>query len=376
MRFLTAGESHGESVIAILEGFPQGVKIEPSFIDSELKRRMGGHGRGRRMQIEEDKVRILSGLRNKLTMGSPISMSVKNRDHRIFAHKKDGQELLLIPRPGHTDLAGCLKYGETDVRNILERSSARETVTRVCVGAVCKQLLSEFQINIASYVTGVGKISSHKRPKDIDDIKRKVKRSKLSCIDPVKEKLMIAEIEKAHTQSDTLGGVVEIWAENVPPGLGSVMHFDSRLDGRLAFYLMSIPSIKGVEVGAGFEYARRKGSASHDAIYFSKDRSFYRKSNNSGGLEGGVSNGETIITRVGAKPIPTLKKPLSSVNLRTKKKEKAIVERSDICVVSAIGVVAESMVAIALVESFLDKFGADSLVELKRNYKNYIKSIS
>ncbi|MCM8773958.1 MAG: chorismate synthase [Candidatus Omnitrophica bacterium] len=381
MRFLTAGESHGEGIISIIEGFPKGVKIEAHFIDRELARRRSGYGRGKRMQIEEDKVEILSGIRNKITLGSPICMLVRNKDKKIFTQEKDFLPPLSVPRPGHADLAGCLKYEEKDIRNILERTSARETVSRVCIGAVCKQFLNNFNVNLGSFVVGVGKIISSYKPTSVREIIEKTASSKLNCIDREKEKLMIKEIEKAKAEGDTLGGIVEVWADNVVYGLGSGWHWDRRLDAKIAYYLMSIPSVKTVEIGGGGNYAQSRGSQSHDAIYFSKGRSklglkncFFRKSNNAGGIEGGISNGETIVVRIAAKPIPTLLNPLSSVNLSTKKVEKAIVERSDICVIGALGVIAESMLAIALTEAFLDKFGSDTLKEIMRNYKNYVKA--
>jgi len=384
VRILTAGESHGRSVAVILEGFPKGVKIEAGSINEELRRRASGAGRGKRMSIEQDMVDIVTGLRNKVTLGSPITMLVKNKDARFFSQRKDNLPSLAVPRPAHADLAGALKYQEKDVRNILERASARETVSRVCAGGVCKQFLSNFRIEIASFVTGVGKVASSKKPKDICEIVKKTKNSKLNCIDKDKEKLMIKAIEAADKEKDSLGGVVEVWIEGVCPGLGGFMHFDQRLDAKLAYYLMSIPAVKGVEIGLGFEYAKKKGSASHDSIYYSSGESlshtaenkqgFYRKTNNSGGIEGGISTGEPIVLRFAMKPIATLRKPLDSVDLATKKKEKAIVERSDTCAIVACGVIAESMCAIAIAEAFLDKFGRDSLKEIERNYANYTKS--
>lgn len=373
MRILTAGESHGACLTAIIEGFPKGVKIEEEKINEELKRRMSGIGRGKRMAIEEDKVEFLSGLRNKMTLGSPIAVRVNNRDIKIFPQSKDELFPLLVPRPAHADLAGAIKYGEKDIRNILERASARETVSRVAIGAVCKQFLANFNIKVASFTINVGRVSSDKKPRSVSDIINKVKNSQLNCLDAEKEEAMIREIEDAGKQKDSLGGIVEIWVEGVPPGLGEVMHFDRKLDAKLAFYLMSIPAVKGVEVGLGFEYSRKRGSVSHDAIYYSSSTGFYRKTNNSGGIEGGISTGEPIVLRIAMKPIATLMKPLDSVNLITKKKEKAIVERCDTCAIVACAVIAENMSAICLTEVFLDKFGQDNLAEIKRNYTNYTK---
>lgn len=373
MRLLTAGESHGEAEVAILEGFPKGVKINQDEINQELKRRMSGFGRGARMAIERDQVIIASGLRNKITLGSPITLIVSNKDTKIFSQKSDNLTKLCIPRPAHADLSGALKYQETDIRNILERSSARETVARVCAGSVCKQFLSNFNIALRSFTVSLGGIDSSLKPKNISEIISKTKSSKLNCIDKGKEKLMLKAIGKARKEKDSLGGIVEVYIEGFPAGCGSFMQFDRRLDAKLAAYLMSIPAIKGVEIGLGFEYAKKRGSLSHDAIYYAKNKGFYHKTNNSGGIEGGISNGAAIVARVAMKPIATLCKPLDSVNLLTKKSEKAIVERSDTCAIVACGVIAESMAALAITESFLDKFGSDALGQIKANYKNLNK---
>lgn len=380
MRILTAGESHGEYITAIIEGFPKGVRVSGEFINQELKLRMSGAGRGKRMAIEKDKVAIVSGLRNKVTLGSPIAMLVKNKDAGIFSQRKDNLPALSIPRPAHADLAGALKYQDRDVRNILERASARETAARVCAGAVCKQFLANFGVKIASFTVSVGSVVSEKKPLHAAEIIREVKNSQLNCIDKQKEKLMLAEIAQAEKEKDSLGGVCEVWIEGVCPGLGDVMHFDRRLDAVLAYYLMSIPAVKGVEVGLGFEYAKAQGSCSHDAIYYRAQSAaaggkFYRQTNNSGGIEGGLTTGMPVILRAAMKPIATLREPLDSVNLISKKKEKAIVERSDTCAIVACGVIAESMTAIAVTEAFLDKFGRDSLWEIKTNYNNYLKAL-
>ena len=371
MRILTAGESHGQYLVAILEGFPKGVKVDQKIIDQELKRRMSGPGRGKRMSIEKDSVNIVSGLRNKVSLGSPIAMLVKNKDAKIFTQKADNLSSLSIPRPAHADLAGALKYQETDIRNILERASARETAARVCVGSVCKQFLNNFNIRIASFTVGLGDVISDKKPKGVSEILHKIKNSKLNSID--KEKLMLAEIKKAKDTKDTLGGIIEIWVEGAPAGLGSCMHFDRRLDSKLAAYLMGIPAIKGVEVGLGFEYALSTGSETHDAISYSKAKGFQHKSNNSGGIEGGISNGEPIVLRIAMKPISTLAEPLDSVNLKTKKTDKAPTVRSDTCAIVACGVIAEAMGAIVITEAMLEKFGCDSLTEIKTNYNNFLK---
>ncbi|RKY42488.1 MAG: chorismate synthase [Candidatus Omnitrophota bacterium] len=375
MRFLTGGESHSKAIVAILEGFPKGVRIDERVINRELERRQQGFGRGKRMQIEKDRVEIISGLRNKVTLGSPICMVVENRDQKIYPQKKDELLPIRVPRPGHGDLAGSLKYGEKDITNILERASARTTVAWVCIGSICKQLLSQFNIKIASFVVSVGKIFSSKRPKSVEEIIKKTKISLLNCIDRGAEKAMVKEIRKAERAGDTLGGVVEIWAQGVPPGLGSFMHLDRRLDAKIAFYLMGLPGVKGIEIGLGFEYARKRGSSSHDVISYSSLKGFYRKTNNCGGIEAGISNGQPIVVRVAMKPISTLRKPLDSVNLLTKKREKAPVIRSDICAIVPLGVIGENMLAIALGELFLEKFGNDSLREIKKNYRNYLKTL-
>ncbi|UCC96214.1 MAG: chorismate synthase [Candidatus Omnitrophota bacterium] len=375
MRILTAGESHGPYMVAILEGFPKGVKIEEKFIDQELKRRMSGLGRGKRMQIEKDKVEILAGLRNKYTLGSPIAVAVKNKDTKIFPQKKDNLAPLVIPRPAHADLAGALKYQETDIRNILERASARETVCRVALGAICKQFLLLFGIKIASFTVRVGKVCSTKKPHNISEVIRKGRTSKLNCIDREKERLMAQEIKRAEKDMDSLGGVAEVWIEGVPVGLGSFMSFEKRLDARLSSCLMSIPAVKGVEIGLGFEYAHRRGSKSHDAIEYCKRKGFLHPTNNAGGIEAGISTGSPIVLRVAMKPIATLRKPLDSVNLLTKKSQKASVVRSDTCAIVACGVIAESMSAFVLTEVFLEKFGCDTSREIKANYQAYLKHL-
>lgn len=375
MRILTAGESHGLSNVAILEGFPKGVRIEQHFINEELKRRTTGVGRGGRMLIEEDRVEIVSGLRGKVTLGSPIAVLIKNKDAKIFPQESDSLISLSVPRPAHADLCGALKYGETDLRNILERSSARETVARVAIGAICKQLLSLFRMRISSFTVGVGGVFSKVKPRNISHMLLCKNHSELNCIDVSAERRMIKEIKRVQSSGDSLGGVVEVWAEGIVCGLGSFMHFDKRLDAKLAGYLMSIPAVKGVEIGLGFSYAQEKGSLSHDAIYYSKSKGFYKKTNNSGGIEGGISTGSPIVIRLAMKPIATLCKPLASVDLVTKKKKKAMVERCDTCAIVALAVIAEAMSAIAITESFLEKFGCDSLAEIKRNYYSYLKSI-
>jgi len=367
---MTAGESHGKGMVAILEGIPSGLRLVKEVINGELKRRKWGYGRGKRMEIEEDKVEIIAGVRNNLTLGSPIALFIENKDYKI-------EELpsLFCPRPGHADLAGVLKYNTKDIRNILERASARETVARVAVGAICKILLSEFNIEIISHVLQIGKIKVEKRIRDFHQIKDLAERSILRCIDKSAERKMLKEIEEAKEKKDTLGGVFEVIILNTPPGLGSFMQYDLRLDGRIAQAIMSIPSVKAVEIGEGFLNASLFGSEVHDKIYYEKKRGFYRKTNRAGGIEGGLSNGEPIIIRGYMKPISTLLSPLDSVDIITKKKAKAIVERADICVVPSGGVIGEAVSAFEIAWAMREKFGGDSLLEMKRNYRAYIQSL-
>ncbi|HQP91422.1 MAG TPA: chorismate synthase [Candidatus Omnitrophota bacterium] len=344
LRFLTAGESHGRCMIAILEGMPAGLKLDLKEVNMELKRRQLGYGRGDRMKIEGDSVETLSGVKNGLTLGSPIGLYVKNNDFRI-----DDLIALTNPRPGHADLVGCLKYGHRDIRNVLERASARETVSRVAIGAVCKLFLKEFDIRIFSEVLAIGGETS-------------------------KEK-MNKKIDVAKKNLDTVGGLFSVTAIGVPVGLGSYVSADRRLNARLSGALASIPAIKAVEIGLGSGYASNLGSKVHDAIYYSKEKGYYRKTNNAGGIEGGVSNGEPIVVRCTMKPIATVGKPLDSVDIITKKAVKAAVERYDTCAVAAAGVVAESVMAYELARASLEKFGGDSMQEVKRNYKGYLRSL-
>ena len=344
LRCLTAGESHGKGMVAILEGFPAGLKIDLAAINKELKRRQAGFGRGKRMQIESDRAEIISGLKNKHTLGSPLTLLIKNKDASIEKLHK-----VLAARPGHADLAGLLKYGFNDIREVLERASARSTVATVGVGALCKKLLSEFGIIIASRVLSIGGESTKQG--------------------------ITAKITEAIKNKDTVGGIFEVVAKNVPLGLGSYVQSDRRLDSRLAAAIISIPGIKSFEIGLGLGYAVSFGSEVHDAIYHDNKKGYFRLQNNAGGIEGGISNGNEIILRACMKPISTLMNPLDSVNIHTKKSAKAAVERSDICVVESAGVVAESATAFVLAEVFLEKFGSDCLKDIKESYKNYLKRI-
>jgi len=344
LRFLTAGESHGKALLAILEGMPAGLKVDKEQINQQLKRRQAGFGRGGRMQIESDKAQVLCGLKKNITIGSPIGILIENKDSSIEQLPR-----VVCPRPGHADLAGLLKYGFSDARNVLERASARETAVRVGVGAVCMILLKEFGVSILSRVVMIGGET---------DVKK-----------------MCDRIVEARDKKDTVGGIFDIAIKGVPAGLGSYAQWDGRLDARLAQMIISIPGIKAVEFGLGSGYAAKFGSECHDAIYYSRKKGYFRKSNNAGGIEGGLSNGEPIIVRVCMKPISTLMRPLDSVNITTHKPAKASVERSDICAVESAGVVAESCCAFVLADAFLEKFGSDCLTDIKTNYKNYIKRL-
>jgi chorismate synthase len=343
LRFLTAGESHGKVLLGILEGVPAGLGVDKRFIDKELTRRQSGYGRGERMKIEKDKIEIVSGLVKSTTIGSPIGLLIKNKDFSI-----DNLPPLYFPRPGHGDLAGGLKYGFGDLRCVLERASARETAMRVAVGAICKILLEKFKIKVLSKVLSIGGESQEKGIREI--------------------------IDQANQAKDTLGGIFEIIVKGVPVGLGSYVHYDRRLDALLAMALMSIPAIKGVEIGLGFVYADKFGSQVHDAIYYNKARGYYRLTNNAGGLEAGVSNGQDIVLRACMKPISTLGDPLDSIDIRTKKPHKAQVERYDTCAVYSASVVAEAVVAFEIAKVFLEKFGGDSIKEISRNFSSYIKN--
>ena len=389
LRYLTAGESHGPQLTAIIEGMPAGIPLVADFINHELFRRQQGYGRGGRMKIESDTVEILSGVRWGETIGSPITLVVRNRDWQNWLEKmsplaqyRDDSSAVTRPRPGHADLSGVLKYGHTDVRNVLERSSARETAVRVAVGAVAKLFLREFNIRVGGFVTGIGGISATQPDLSYEDIWRLAEVSELYSCDPLSEAAMKKAIDVAKDEGDTLGGLLEVQVLGAPPGLGGYVHWDRKLDGRLAMALMSIQAIKGVEVGIGFEAARRPGSEVHDEIFRDAARiergetnPYYRTTNNSGGIEGGMSNGEPIVLRAAMKPIPTLYKPLRSVDLQTHEPFEAIVERSDICAVPAALVVAEAVVAIEICNAFMEKFGGDSLVEIKRNYDGYLGQV-
>ena len=370
LRFLTAGESHGQALVAVLEGMPSGVPITPERINVELRRRQGGYGRGGRMQIEQDAAEILSGVRRGLSLGSPIALLIRNKDHSI-----DRLPRVAHPRPGHADLTGALKYDHRDIRNVLERASARETTARTAVGALCKCLLGAFDIEVFSHTVAIGDVTATAPWRSGARFRQVVERSPVRCADPRAERRMMAAIDRAKAAGDTLGGIFEVVAAGVPAGIGSYVHGDRRLDARLAYGVMSIQAVKAVEVGAGFAAAARAGSRAMDEIFYAKARGFYRRSNHSGGVEGGMSTGEPILVRGYLKPLSTLMRPLRSVHIDTKRPVRATVERSDVCTVPAAGVIGEAMVAYVIADAFREKFGGDSLREIRRNVAGYVRQI-
>jgi len=387
LRFQTAGESHGQALVAILSGIPAGLCIDFEYVNRELKRRQGGYGRGGRMKIESDAAQFLSGVRHGHTIGSPISLLISNHDWENWKEAlavEDSPETrakhkaLTRPRPGHADLAGCLKHNFPEARYVLERASARETAARVAAGAVAKLFLKEFDIEVASHVVAVGSAALKDAQVPFEKVLalRATEDVVLSCVDAATEARMKEEVDKALEARDTVGGTFEVIAHGVPPGLGSCAQWDERLDGQLAQAVMSIQAVKAVEIGSGIEAAGRPGSQVHDEIGYDQESSrFTRKSNRAGGLEGGISNGEDILVRGYVKPISTLRRPLESINLETKETATAAYERSDVCVVPAAGVVGEAMVALTIGRSFLEKFGGDSMLETKRNYSAYMEQV-
>ena len=408
LRFLTSGESHGKALIGIIEGIPSGLYLSEEDIERDLKRRQSGYGRGARMKIESDHAEILSGVRWGKTIGSPISLLIENKDWKNWQDvmstdnpplppfSKGGMGgFVTSPRPGHADLAGAIKYGTHDIRDILERSSARETAMRVALGAIAKKFLSKFGIHAGSYVVQIGKIKINtlilesSNPRTLESIFKKAEMSPVRCPSKETTKKMIKLIDKTTKEGNSLGGIFEIFVIGVPAGLGNHVQWDRRLDGRLAQALMSIQAIKSVEVGLGFEMAEHFGSEVMDEIFYRAKSlnpqirtpnselitGFYRKTNYAGGIEGGITNGMPIILRASMKPIPTQKKPLRSIDIITKKPVEAAYERSDICAVPAAGVIGEAMAALTITDAFLEKFGGDSIVETKRNYDSYIEQI-
>jgi len=379
-RYLTAGESHGSALTAIIEGVPAGLSLDEEYIAYDLARRQGGYGRSARMKIEQDRAEILSGVRHGLTIGSPISLLIRNRDWENWkeimavATTETESEKVTRLRPGHADLAGTIKYGLDDIRPILERASARETAARVAVSAVARKLLKEFGIELHSHTIAIGGVYAK------NDGSGKihwdnVEKSPVRCSEAETEKKMMAVIDKAKADGDTLGGVFQVVATGVPIGLGSHVHWDRRLSGKISQAIMSINAVKGVEIGAGFSLANLPGSQSHDIIERA-GRKWQHETNRAGGIEGGITNGEPVVVKAVVKAIPTLAKPLQSVDLKTGESVVAHVERSDVCVVPAAGVIGEAMLAIVLADAMLEKFGGDHVKETVRNYKSYLGEIN
>ena len=387
LRYFTSGESHGEALVAFLSGLPAGLLVDQSFIDHELWRRQQGFGRGGRMKIETDRAHFLSGVRHGRTIGSPVAVILQNRDWQNWKDALPVEEgdpekhkRVASPRPGHADLAGALKYDFSEARYVLERASARESAARVAVGALAKLFLRELGVEILSHVIAVGAASIADQEVLWEQIEPLARKSEvlLSCADPEAEQRMKAEVDKVLRTGDSVGGVFEVVAHKVPPGLGSYVQWDERLDALLAAAVMSLQAVKAVEIGSGIRAAHSPGSAVHDEIGYEKDAGFTgftRTRNNAGGLEGGVSNGQDIRVRGYLKPISTLRRPLQSVDFTTRETVKAAYERSDVCVVPAAGVAAEAMVALTLARCALEKFGGDSMRETKRNFAGYLEQI-
>ncbi len=365
LRYLTAGESHGQALTVIVEGLPAGLRLSEDDITPQMARRQAGYGRSPRMKLEADRVEIVSGLMGGETIGAPVALRIENRDVR-----KDEPELTR-PRPGHADLAGAMKYGFTNVRRALERASARETAARVAAGAVCRTFLAVFGISLFSHVTEIGPVAIRRRPARWEEIPEIAEASDIRCVDSDAATQMRDAIEAAKTTGDTLGGVFEVVALGVPPGLGSYVHWDRKLDGQLAQAVMSVHAVKGVEIGPGFEIARTPGSRAHDEIHYAPERGFYRETNRAGGTEGGVTTGEPVVVRGAMKPLSTLMEPLLSVDLLSKEATRGAVVRSDVCAVPAAGVVGEAMVAFVLADAFLEKFGGDAMRDIRAAYEVY-----
>jgi chorismate synthase len=389
LRFTTAGESHGPALVSILEGMVAGLPLLAADVDTELARRQQGYGRGRRMKIESDHAEFLSGVRAGQTLGSPIAMLIQNRDWKNWQEimdpaprdtDPDRKRTVTRPRPGHVDLSGMLKYDRDDARDVLERASARETTARVAAGAVCRRFLREFGITLGSHVVHLGGVDARRPDNMPADLNTTADASQLRTLDGSAEKEMIARIDAAKTDGNTLGGIAEVICDGVPVGLGSHISWDRKLDGRIAAAIMSIPAVKAVEIGLGVEAARRKGSEVHDEIDADernvKAGGVRRRSNRAGGLEGGVTNGEQLVVRASMKPISTLMRPLGTIEMKTREAAQAVAERSDVTAVPAMGVIAEAMTAFVVAQALLEKFGGDSLRETRRNYDSYIQSLS
>lgn len=389
LRFTTAGESHGPALVSILEGAPAGIPLLASHIDADLARRQQGYGRGRRMQIEKDQVELLSGVRAGYTIGSPIAMLIRNRDWASWQDvmnpepvegEEERRRAVTRPRPGHADLSGMLKYDRDDARDILERASARETTARVAAGAICRRLLAELGVTIGSHIVELGGVAAAAQDELPDDINESADASPLRTLDKSAEAAMIALVDTAKKEGDTLGGVCEVVCRGLPVGLGSHVSWDRKLDARIGAAMMSIPAVKGVGIGIGFEAARLRGSQVHDEIHSSAESprsgSIARRTNRAGGLEGGMTTGEPLVVHVAMKPISTLMKPLATVEMKTGEAAAAVAERSDVTAVPAMGVIAEAMLAFVLAQAALEKFGGDSLAETRRNMEGYLARIA
>ena len=382
LRFLTAGESHGRTLAVIIEGMPAGLALDQEYLHRDLARRQGGHGRSARMKMEQDRAEIVSGVRHALSIGSPICLLIWNRDWENWKTNMSVSSVpeetakVTRPRPGHADLSGLVKYDLDDIRPVLERASARETAARVAAGAVARRFLGEFGIVVRSHTLAIGEVEA-KPPRDIDW--QKLEESPVRCSDGEAEKAMVIAIDAAASSGDTLGGITEVLALGAPMGLGSHVHWDRRLDGRVSQAIMSINSVKAVEIGDAFRLAREKGSQAHDGIMTKEGETgghrWRRTGNRAGGIEGGISNGEPVVLRAMVKPVPTMRKPLPSIDLSTGEEVEAHFERSDVCVVPAVGVIAEAMLAIVLADAMLEKLGGDSLEETKRNYTGFLEAM-
>ncbi|HEY5218881.1 MAG TPA: chorismate synthase [Gemmatimonadaceae bacterium] len=392
IRFTTAGESHGQALVTILEGIPAGLPLLARHVNAQLARRQQGYGRGRRMQIETDAVEFLAGVRAGETIGAPIAMLVRNRDWKNWQEIMDpapheGEDPTTLrkravtrPRPGHADLTGLLKYDRDDARDILERASARETTARVAAAAVCRRLLTEFGVRVGSHVAHLGGIDAQRPDPMPADINAAADLSPLRTLDSIAEAAMITRIDEVKRAGNTLGGICEVVVDGLPVGLGSHVSWDRKLDGRIGAAIMSIPAVKGVEIGMGFQAARVTGAEVHDEIELAKGRTLagnvQRKTNRAGGLEGGMTSGEPLVVRVAMKPISTLMRPLATVDVATSEPAVAVAERSDVTAVPAMGVIAEGMLAIVIADAFVEKFGGDSLEEMRRNYDAYLSHIA
>lgn len=387
LRYMTAGESHGRALLSIIEGLPAGVPVSLEAINADLTRRQAGYGRGGRMKIEKDQVQVLAGIRHGLTLGSPVALMVENRDWinwteamsptpiESYSDQRQANKIRTRPRPGHADLVGALKYEHDDLRNVLERASARETTMRVAVGSLAKQVLAPFGIRFVGHVLTIGSVAARTEGYEFDQIKSRSEASEVRCVDDEAGARMMVAIDEAKKAGDSLGGIVEVVCEGLPPGLGSHVHYDRKLDGALGQALLSIQAAKGVEIGDGFANTARPGSEVHDEIGYTQEKGWYRFTNRAGGTEGGMSNGMPLVARVAFKPISTLYKPLQSADFHTKEVGPAEIERSDACAIPAAAVIAECVMAFEVAKFFVDKFGGDSLLELQRNYEGYMARI-